>query len=279
MIEPEYEQSLDLLYQRWSRCTQCELGQRREEVGGSFVFGEGFHRGIMFVGEGPGATEEQEGRPFVGKSGEILRNAIISLNLDNYYITNVVSCRSVEQLFNSEGQPVFRKNRRTGEQIPILKDRAPSPAQAAKCFQRLCGEIYHADPILIVALGLEAAKTLSSVRVTSLSDAKENTKEAHIPGMFCVPSRTAVRGMWERKVKGQIVRPTDRWMVRYQLIPTYHPAYIQRFQKDRKPRNPVEVFSNDLKIASMIYDRYMLMAHQVIPSERELNPDLLREVM
>jgi uracil-DNA glycosylase len=279
MIEPEYGDSLADLYNQWSQCTKCELGQRRAEVSGAFVFGEGYPGGIMFVGEGPGATEELEGRPFVGKSGEVLRNAIASLNLTNFYITNVVSCRSCKQAYTSEGQPIVRTNRRTGQQEPVIKDEAPTPTQAAACYQRLCGEIHHVDPLIIVALGLEATKVLCADRVTSMRQAKSEIRETHIPGKLSVPSRTAAKQMWERRVRGQVVRPTVRNMVRYKLIPTYHPSYLLRFKSDKTPDNPVEIFARDMRMAAMIYDRTMLMAHNVLPSEREVSADFIREVM
>lgn len=163
--------------------------------------------------------------------------------------------------------------------VPVIKDEAPSPAHTAACYQRLCGEIYHYDPRVIVALGLEAAKALATVRLTSIKQARSEASEVRIPGRFSVPSRTAVKGVWERKVKGVIMRPTEPFMVRYKLIATYHPAYLSRVQGDAKPENPVELFARDLTRAKRIYERYMQIGYNVELAERELDPELVRRML
>jgi uracil-DNA glycosylase len=282
MIEPDYGNSLEELYNKWKDCTACELGQRRKQVNGAFVFGEGTHHqelgGIMFVGEGPGAEEEKAGRPFIGPSGMLLRNILALMEIDNLYITNAVCCRACAQAYTSNGQPRFRKQR-DGSRVPVIKDEAPSPAHVAACYQRLCGEIYHYDPRIIVALGLEAAKALSTIRLTSIKQARAEANKVMIPGRFSVPSRTAVKGSWERKVKGVITRPTEPFMVGYLLVVTYHPAYLSRVQKDFKPENPVELFHRDLTKAKRIYDRYMQVISSVEPAERELDVELIRSLL
>lgn len=60
----DYRRSLQELKEEWSSCTKCELGQRRKEVEGEFVFGEGVGgRGIMFIGEGPGSLRRRTEDP------------------------------------------------------------------------------------------------------------------------------------------------------------------------------------------------------------------------
>lgn len=73
-------------------CKECKLYSTRTNI----VFGEGSDNAeIMFVGEGPGADEDIQGKPFVGKAGQLLTNLIIKLGLsrDVVYIANIVKCR------------------------------------------------------------------------------------------------------------------------------------------------------------------------------------------
>src|SRR6266566_5087689 len=74
-------------------CTKCPLAtQGRSQV----VFGDGDpHADLMFVGEGPGAEEDRQGIPFVGRAGQLLTRLIegIGLDRDDVYIANVVKCR------------------------------------------------------------------------------------------------------------------------------------------------------------------------------------------
>ena len=72
-------------------CNLCQdLTKNRTQV----VVGDGKLRPqILFIGEAPGAQEDIQGKPFVGRSGNILRNALQELNIKNFYITNLVKCR------------------------------------------------------------------------------------------------------------------------------------------------------------------------------------------
>ena len=75
-----------------ANCTRCRLCERRKHT----VLGEGNRQArIMLVGEGPGAQEDEQGRPFVGAAGQLLDKmlAAISLSRDAVYIANVVKCR------------------------------------------------------------------------------------------------------------------------------------------------------------------------------------------
>jgi DNA polymerase len=75
-----------------SRCTKCPLAEGRTQV----VFGVGDeHADLVFVGEGPGAEEDRQGIPFVGRAGQLLTRLIegIGLGRDDVYICNVVKCR------------------------------------------------------------------------------------------------------------------------------------------------------------------------------------------
>lgn len=74
------------------RCTACGLAGTRSTV----VFGEGDERSrLMFIGEGPGADEDEQGRPFVGRAGQLLTQILSAAGIERekVYITNVVKCR------------------------------------------------------------------------------------------------------------------------------------------------------------------------------------------
>src|SRR5213593_2187552 len=73
-------------------CTKCELHKNRKKA----VPGEGpIDAKIMFVGEGPGLNEDEQGRPFVGAAGKLLTELLgsIGLSRSNVFITNIVKCR------------------------------------------------------------------------------------------------------------------------------------------------------------------------------------------
>ena len=75
-----------------NKCTKCNLCKDRNNV----VFGTGNEDAdLMFIGEGPGADEDKEGIPFVGKAGKLMNQAFIGLgiNRENVYIANIVKCR------------------------------------------------------------------------------------------------------------------------------------------------------------------------------------------
>lgn len=87
------QQLLDALYAPYKKCLQCPLGfLGRTNV----VFGEGNpDADILFIGEGPGKDEDEQGRPFVGRSGKLLNRAfgLVGIKREDVYITNIVKCR------------------------------------------------------------------------------------------------------------------------------------------------------------------------------------------
>jgi uracil-DNA glycosylase len=87
------QQLLDKLYEPYRKCTQCPLGfLGRTNV----VFGEGNpNADLMFIGEAPGKDEDEQGRPFVGRSGKLLTKALslVGINRPDVFITNIVKCR------------------------------------------------------------------------------------------------------------------------------------------------------------------------------------------
>jgi uracil-DNA glycosylase family 4 len=115
-------------------CTRCKLAGTRTHV----VFGVGSSCAeIMFVGEGPGADEDQQGEPFVGKAGQLLTKMIEAMGFrrEDVYIANVVKCR-----------PPGNRN--------------PEPDEIAACEPFLRAQIAAISPKVIVALGKFAAQTL-----------------------------------------------------------------------------------------------------------------------
>ena len=125
----------DQLRQTVSQCTLCPLHQTRNHT----VFGIGDeHADWLFIGEGPGAREDEIGEPFVGQAGKLLDQMLAAIHLrrgEHVYIANVVKCR-----------PPGNRN--------------PSPAEAQHCEPYLTRQIALIKPKLIVALGKVAAQNL-----------------------------------------------------------------------------------------------------------------------
>jgi DNA polymerase len=119
-------------------CTRCKLHEQgRKQI----VFGVGDpDTRLMFVGEGPGADEDEQGEPFVGKAGQLLNNMIYAMNLERaqVYIGNVVKCRPPQ-------------------------NRTPERDECETCSPFLMRQIAVIRPEVIVALGATAAKTLLGV--------------------------------------------------------------------------------------------------------------------
>ena len=122
-------------------CTRCVLHkQGRKQI----VFGVGnVNADIMFIGEGPGADEDQQGEPFVGRAGQLLNNMIVAMGIrrEDVYIANIVKCR-----------PPGNRN--------------PERDECDTCSPFLMRQIAVVQPKVIVALGAVAAKTLLAVNDT-----------------------------------------------------------------------------------------------------------------
>ena len=117
----------DALERRVNACTRCTLSQKRTNA----VPGEGSRSAdVVFVGEGPGFHEDQQGRPFVGPAGRLLDELLASVGLDrkDVYITNMIKCRP-----------------------PNNRDPLPGEIEACKPF--LDEQIEMIAPKVIVALG------------------------------------------------------------------------------------------------------------------------------
>jgi DNA polymerase len=131
--EPRHS-SLDDLRSEVLGCSRCPLGKSVRNK----VFGEGDIRAdVMFIGEAPGAVEDETGRPFVGPAGELLTKIIHSmgLNRENVYIANIIKCRP-----------------------PGNRD--PLPDELLECIGFLKEQIRLVEPKVIIALGRIAAQEL-----------------------------------------------------------------------------------------------------------------------
>ena len=117
-----------------NKCRKCDLGSIRTNS----VPGEGNPNArIMFVGEGPGADEDAQGRPFVGRAGQLLDKIITACGLkrSDVYIGNILKCRPPE-------------------------NRDPRADEIISCLPYLQRQIEIINPEIIVALGAHAARTL-----------------------------------------------------------------------------------------------------------------------
>jgi DNA polymerase len=133
-VVTEKSGSLSALANKYNSCQNCGLGKTRTNL----VFGSGLSNStVMFIGEGPGADEDAQGEPFVGRAGRLLTKMIKSIGIErqDVYITNIVKCRPPE-------------------------NRNPTPAEISCCLPILKQQIELVNPKLIVTLGNVPTKTL-----------------------------------------------------------------------------------------------------------------------
>jgi len=260
-FEPDLRYSLKKLAEDWHDCEKCELGKRRASLRLPVVHGKGATEGIMFIGEGPGATEEAMGDPFVGASGEMLRTTLAKLGvLGACYFTNAVMCRACFHKLDKDGQPAFnRRGKRDEPPQPIWEDIPPTPTQMKTCSPRLLQEIYKVDPILMVTLGGTATEFLTGSPITITRDEKPRTIQ--IPGATHLPLRTDKKKAWSRKIKKQIVTPLIQAHVEYLCIPCVHPAWVLRTITEipsNDPNTPTNKMIRSLIFAANIYKRHQI---------------------
>lgn len=126
---------LQALQQECLACRRCGLCETRHSV----VFGQGaVHAEVMLVGEGPGANEDEQGLPFVGKSGQLLDHYLEAVDLSrdkNVYIANIVKCRPPQ-------------------------NRDPLPEESAACMPWLRQQFQLIRPKIVVCLGRVAAQRM-----------------------------------------------------------------------------------------------------------------------
>jgi DNA polymerase len=134
-LDPEARRvALEVLSEAVRGCTRCALHSARIQT--VFARGNG-SSGLCFVGEGPGADEDQQGYPFVGAAGQLLDRMIGAMGIerDDVYVCNVVKCRPPN-------------------------NRKPEPAEMAACSDYLKQQLDLIQPQVIVALGATAVTGL-----------------------------------------------------------------------------------------------------------------------
>jgi DNA polymerase len=252
-IKQDVRRSLTNLKHEWETCRRCSLGVYREDVGGSFVFGEGSPGGIMFIGEGPGKDEEEAGRPFIGDTGQFLRKRLELIGLDkrNYYLANAVCCRSWKFQYDGEGKQRFERGG-----APTRTDEEPLPVQREACRERLLQQIYIVDPVLIVTLGVAASETLIG-KAVGIQAESGKMLQVTIPGAGWLPDKTS-KGTWMRR-DGSL--PVVQNQVVYNLMPLIHPSFAIRNWPDKRKEAPMPMFMHGLRRARDIYFKYMQEAY------------------
>ncbi|MDR0396812.1 MAG: uracil-DNA glycosylase [Oscillospiraceae bacterium] len=140
-------------------CERCRLGASRRNV----VPGEGsVSAKLMLIGEGPGANEDEQGRPFVGAAGELLTRMIeaIGMRREDCYIANVVKCRPP-------------------------RNRAPEADEAEACLPYLRAQVALVKPMVIVLLGATAVRHTLGEGFRVTRDRGRFTERA---GVFMMPT-------------------------------------------------------------------------------------------
>jgi uracil-DNA glycosylase len=121
------------------QCAKCELSETRRNV----VFGEGNPRApLMIVGEGPGDNEDASGRPFVGRAGALLDEALAACKIsrNHVFICNILKCRAC----------ILENGR--------FRNRPPAPHEVETCTPWLAKQIELIQPLVILCLGAPSAK-------------------------------------------------------------------------------------------------------------------------
>lgn len=158
-------------------CTRCELHQNRNTV----VFGTGDENAeLMFVGEAPGADEDRQGEPFVGRAGQLLTKIIEAVGYarGQVYIANVIKCR-----------PPGNRN--------------PKPVEVETCEPFLLKQIELIQPKIICALGSFAAQTLlrTDQKISSLRGKFHDCRGVKVMPTyhpaFLLRNPNAKRDVWE----------------------------------------------------------------------------------
>lgn len=185
MTTAQKTKALQALAETIRNCSRCPLGSTRIQA----VPGEGnVDTEVMFVGEGPGFDEDRQGRPFVGRAGQLLDKMIVAMGLtrEKVFIANIAKCHPMTDPLHPEKHG---------------NDRAPNAQEIACCRKYIEQQIAVICPKYVIALGGVAAKSL-------ISDAK---------------SLGALRGQFYDLHLDSVTLPKP-----VQIIATFHPAALLR---------------------------------------------------
>lgn len=141
VLVSDWPKSLQELRQQALICNRCEIAQKRRNV----VFGEGNPKSpLVIVGEGPGDVEDETGRPFVGRSGLMLDQALAEngLSRSEVFIANTVKCRACDW---NNGKPY---------------NRPPTDEETSNCRDWLVQQLAQIQPKVILCVGAPSAKNL-----------------------------------------------------------------------------------------------------------------------
>ena len=150
---------LQLLKQEILSCTKCTLSKTRNHV----IYGEGNENApILIIGEAPGRDEDLQGRPFVGKSGQLLDKILDACGFnrnEHVFISNIVKCRPPD-------------------------NRVPTPQEAEVCMPYLLKQIELINPTILILLGATALKYMagSEHRIT-----RERGNWLNVQGRLAMP--------------------------------------------------------------------------------------------
>ena len=194
---------LDSIHTEIGNCKRCKLCNGRNTI----VFGIGNSSAeLMFIGEGPGADENAQSEPFVGRAGQLLTKIIQAMGMkrEDVYIGNVIKCR-----------PPNNRN--------------PEPDEIETCLPFLLKQIVEIRPRIIVTLGAIATKALlnTEVPITKIRGKFLEWEPKHINWQF---SNNLI--FWNEKN----ITPVDfDKLPPCKLLPTYHPAFLLRNPNMKRP--------------------------------------------
>ncbi|MDY7022508.1 MAG: uracil-DNA glycosylase [Cyanobacteriota bacterium] len=158
-IPPGTYQNLDEIAHHCNQCTRCELGNNRTNA----VIGRGNPQAaIMIIGEAPGQNEDEQGLPFVGKSGQLLDKILASVGFSTekeVYISNAIRCRPPE-------------------------NRTPTAPEITACKPYLLEQIRLVNPQIILLTGATAVKSLLAEK---LGITKIRGQWREWQGRLCMP--------------------------------------------------------------------------------------------
>jgi len=194
---PPIPPTLEEVRKELGDCLRCKLHRTRRTL----VFGEGNKKAkLMIIGEGPGYEEDVQGKPFIGKAGQLLTKILQSIHLsrEEVYITNIIKCRPPQ-------------------------NRNPELEEIQTCYPFLLKQIHAIQPQIICALGTFAAQTLlkTDAKITTLRGRFYEFTPLESPAIHpvgCVLSN-GVNGRDDTNKTG---------FAGIKVVPTYHPAYLLR---------------------------------------------------
>ncbi len=174
-------------------CTRCKLHKGRKSI----VFGVGNPKAwLVFVGEAPGADEDEQGEPFVGRAGQLLTRIIEAMKLtrDQVYICNIIKCR-----------PPGNRN--------------PEPDEIASCEPFLVGQLQAIKPKLICALGNLATQILLRTKEPISKLRGRFHSYQGIPVLPTFHPAYLLRNPYEKKTVWEDMKLLQREYERLRLIP------------------------------------------------------------